>query len=72
MKHFLRAFGLGVLFTSCLVQYPEYVKYDKVINWESGMSHNELQDSLEIKPFYVKEDALDGWKVYVYNTERVN
>lgn len=36
------------------------------------MSHNELQDSLGIKPYYVKEDALDGWKVYVYITERVN
>jgi hypothetical protein len=66
MKQLFIALGFALLFTSCLVQHPEYVKYDKVIDLESGMSFDDLQDSLGIKPYYIKEDALDGWKVYVY------
>lgn len=66
MKQILLSLILGILFTSCLVQHPEYVKYDKVIDLESGMSFNDLQDSLGIKPYYVKEDVHGGLKVYVY------
>ncbi|MFY0674953.1 MAG: hypothetical protein JXQ87_16250 [Bacteroidia bacterium] len=66
MKHLLTAFGLALIFSACLVQHPEYVKYEKVVDLYSGMSFDDLQDSIGIKPYYVKEDVKDAWKVYVY------
>lgn len=58
---------LGQLFcTSCLVKHPEYASYDEVMALEPGMTFEALSDSLGVKPSYVKEDRLDGFKIYVY------
>lgn len=67
LSTFLLCALLGQFFcTSCLVKHPEYASYDVVMALEPGMTYEALADSLGIKPNYVKEDVLNGFKVYVY------
>jgi len=58
--------GLSVATSSCLVKHPEYANYEDVTSLEAGMSFEALSDSLGIEPSYIKEDNVNGYRVYVY------
>ena len=53
------------LLSSCLVQSPKYTSIDQVMSLEPGMTKDQVEERLGVKPYDVKL-LTDTSKVYIY------
>ncbi len=56
---------INVLFSSCLIKAPRFSTVDKVYNLKLGMSKEEVESTLDLKPYYLKE-LVDTQTVFLY------
>ena len=67
MKQSIKLFFLMLFFNSCIVQSPKYTSLEKVITLQIGMSKEQVEEALGIKPYDIKAYTDSGNAfIYVY------
>lgn len=67
VRKLLFIFMIPLFFTSCIVQSPKYTSLDKVMALHLGMTRNEVEESLNLKPYDMKSlTDTSSTLIYVY------